>query len=222
MSRVYEALKKAEQERATVLAPEPAFPFAAEATQIVDRTVRQSREPTQRVPPDVLIPKHPAAAVTLESACVGHQRRRKLLVKGLTGSIVVVAMVASVILLGPRRARITEFVGDLKRSAARGAWIPRPVQPAEVATSKLIAVPQQPQPHFAVQIGAFPDRARAEALASHFSRLYQQTILVGSIEVRGKTLYRVRLLVRTKASAEALANSMLREQRLKAWIVALP
>lgn len=222
MSRVYDALKKAEQERATGLAPEPAFSLAAEATQIVDRTVAQSREPTQGVPPDGLIPKHPATAVTLESVWVGHQRRRNLLVRGLTGSIVVVAMVVSVILLGPRRARITEFVGDPKRPATRGAWIPDRERSAGVATSKLIAVPQQPQPRFAVQIGAFPDRARAEALASHFSNSYQQTILVAPIEVRSKTLYRVRFLVGTKAGAEALANSMLREQRLKAWIVALP
>ena len=222
MSQVYEALKKAEQERATGLAPEPASPLAAEATQIVDGTVTQSLEPPQGVPPDVLIPKHLADAVTLESACAGHQRRRNLLVRGLTGSIVVVAMVASVILLGPRRARIAEFVGNLKRPAARGTWIPHPERSAEVATSKLIALPQQPQPHFAVQIGAFPDLARAEALASHVSNLYQQTILVAPIEVRGKTMYRVRFLVGTKAGAEALANSMLREQRLKAWIVELP
>jgi cell division septation protein DedD len=87
---------------------------------------------------------------------------------------------------------------------------------------KLIAVPPQPEPHFAVQIGAFADRARAEALASQLSNLYQQEILVAPVEVRGKTLYRVRFLVGTKAGAEALANSMLREQRLKAWVVVLP
>lgn len=170
MSRVYEALKKAEQERATV----------------------------------------------------GHQRRRNLLARGLTGSVVVVAIVASVILLSRHRARIAEFVGDLKRPAARGVRTSHPERSADVATSKLIAVPQQPQPHFAVQVGAFPDRTCAEALASHLSNLYQQEILIAPIEVRGKTFYRVRFLVGTKADAEALANSMLRGQRLKAWIVALP
>lgn len=172
MSRIYEALQKAEQERATV----------------------------------------------------GHQRRRTLLVKSLTGSVVVVALVASVILLGPLRARIAAFVGDLRGQASRGVQTSDPERSVEVATSKQIAVPQQPQPqpHFAVQVGAFPDRARAEVMASHLSTLYQQEIMIAPIEVRGKTLYRVRFLVGTKADAEVLANSMLREQRLKTWIVALP
>jgi cell division septation protein DedD len=53
--------------------------------------------------------------------------------------------------------------------------------------SKLIAVPPQSQPHFAVQIGAFPDLARAEALASQLSNLYQQEFLIAPVEVRGKT-----------------------------------
>ncbi len=84
-----------------------------------------------------------------------------------------------------------------------------------------VAVPQQPRPHFAVQVGAFQDHARAEFLGSQLSNLYGQEILVAPAEVRGKTFYRVRFLVETKAEAEALADNLLRDQKLKSEIVPL-
>ncbi len=70
-----------------------------------------------------------------ESVPVDQQRRRSLLVRGIAGGVVIIALVASVILLRPHRARIAEFVGDLKKLAADEASTSDTKQPPEVATS---------------------------------------------------------------------------------------
>lgn len=63
------------------------------------------------------------------------QGRRRLLVKGIAGGIVVVAMIASVILLRPHRARIAGLLEDFKNLAASAALTSDDEQPPEVATS---------------------------------------------------------------------------------------
>lgn len=102
---------------------------------------------------------------------------------------------------------------------------PPPSAPATAAkepASQPVA-PQPPTPfHFAVQGGAFAKRANAEALSLRLSGKYKRTTLVTPMEVRGKTLYRVRILVETKADAEALVASLARDDKLSAWIVPLP
>ena len=94
--------------------------------------------------------------------------------------------------------------------------IPRPVEAPTPAQSVLGG------PRFAVQVGAFGQRAHAEALASRLSEQYGLQTLVAPVEARAKTLYRVRLLVQNKNQAKSLANNFLRTVKLKVWIVALP
>ena len=85
------------------------------------------------------------------------------------------------------------------------------------------AAPQPPTPfHFAVQGGAFAKRANAEALSLQLSGKYKRTTLVTPVEVHGRTLYRVRILVETKADAETLAASLARDDKLSGWIIPLP
>jgi cell division protein FtsN len=98
----------------------------------------------------------------------------------------------------------------------------RPSAPVTVAnkpepTHPLIGTPARPQ--FAVQVSAFEKRAHADALALQLSTRYQKPVLTTPTNVGGRTLYRVRILVDTKAEADALAVTLSREQNLKTWIV---
>jgi cell division septation protein DedD len=109
---------------------------------------------------------------------------------------------------------------------------PQPPATAEPpVSSQPPAAPQPPVPagegkslvpRFAVQVSAFENRARAEALSAELTRRYQQPFLVAPVKVHNTTLYRVRILVETENDAEALALTLLRNQKIKVWIVALP
>jgi len=92
--------------------------------------------------------------------------------------------------------------------------------PAPAAAPALAQVPST-GPRFAVQVAAFARRANAEALASRLSEQYGVQTLVAPVEAPGGTLYRVRLLVENKDQAESLANTILRTEKEKVWIVAL-
>ena len=96
-------------------------------------------------------------------------------------------------------------------------------QPAAAPAGALASV-QVPSPglHFAVQVAAFDRRADAEALAARVSEQYGLQTLVAPVEAEGGTLYRVRLLVASKDEADSVADSFLRNEKLKVWIVALP
>lgn len=76
-------------------------------------------------------------------------------------------------------------------------------------------------PHFAVQVAAFAQRADAEALAARLSDLYGLQTLVAPVETDGGTQFRVRLLTETKEQAQNLADTFLRTQKLKVWIIPL-
>ncbi len=78
------------------------------------------------------------------------------------------------------------------------------------------------RPHFAVQVGAFVKRARADELAFQLSTRYQKLVLTTPTQVGNRTIYRVRILVDTEAEAEALALTLFRDQKLNSWVVALP
>jgi cell division protein FtsN len=105
---------------------------------------------------------------------------------------------------------------EKEEPAQQPAAAPAPVEAPAPAHSVLGG------PRFAVQVGAFNQRAHAEALASRLSEQYGLQTLVAPVEARGKTLYRVRLLVQNKNQAKSLANNFLRTVKLKVWIVALP
>jgi len=82
------------------------------------------------------------------------------------------------------------------------------------------SVPGPPsRPVFAVQVGAFKDRARAVALAAKLSGRYQQTILVAPATVENQTFYRVRFLAETKPDAKTLAATLRQNDNLLTWIV---
>jgi len=70
-----------------------------------------------------------------------------------------------------------------------------------------------------VQVGAFKDRASADALAAKLSGRYQQTILVAPATVKNQTLYRVRFLAETKPDAKTLAATLRQNDNLLPWIV---
>ena len=98
-----------------------------------------------------------------------------------------------------------------------------PQQPPAARAAALTSL-QVPPPslHFAVQVAAFDRRADAEALAARVSEQYGLQTLVAPVEAEGGTLYRVRLLVASKDEADSVADSFLRNEKLKGWIVALP
>jgi hypothetical protein len=98
-----------------------------------------------------------------------------------------------------------------QQPAAAPAPVEAPAPPQSVAEG----------PRFAVQVAAFDRRAGAEALAYRLSKQYGLETLVAPVEVRGETKYRVRLLVKNKDQAKSLADTFLRTEKLKVWIVAL-
>ena len=103
---------------------------------------------------------------------------------------------------------------------ARAIW--NSDQPASIATSSQPGTGKAvPRHRFAVQLGAFEKRGVAEALGQELSSHYQRTMLVTPVTVRGRTVYRVRILVQTKAEAEALAARIRREEKMKIWVVSL-
>jgi cell division septation protein DedD len=94
---------------------------------------------------------------------------------------------------------------------------------ASVPAGELTPVPVPSQgPRFAVQVAAFDRRPSAEALASRLSDQFGLQTLVAPVEAHGQTLYRVRILVGNRDQAENVADTFLRTQKLKVWIVALP
>lgn len=75
---------------------------------------------------------------------------------------------------------------------------------------------------FAVQVAAYEDRQEAVALAKQLTSEYGYTALIDPLQVRGKTIYRVRVRVGSESEAEALAERLRREQNLDTWIVSVP
>jgi cell division septation protein DedD len=98
------------------------------------------------------------------------------------------------------------------------------------APSKSPSAPDQPKtlpsvvnetPRFAVQVGAFEHRARADALSVRLADRYKKPVLTVPTLSDNRTLYRVRILVGTRAEADALALILSRNEKLETWIVPL-
>src|SRR5713226_1296050 len=96
--------------------------------------------------------------------------------------------------------------------------VPAPSAPAASVPARSVPAPPS-RPVFEVQVGAFKDRASADALAAKLSGRYQQTILVAPATVKNQTLYRVRFLAETKPDAETLAATLRQNENLLPWIV---
>lgn len=84
-----------------------------------------------------------------------------------------------------------------------------------------VSIQPQSQPRFAVQVGAYKNRERAEAVAQLLSSHYGQVLLAPQ-EVAGKVLYRVRIPVETEAKAKTLAATLRQESQMESWVVSLP
>ena len=105
------------------------------------------------------------------------------------------------------------------KPAAHTESSPIPARPAE----KLPAETASPlRPRFAVQAAAFDQREPAEKLAARLSDEFGYQTMVAPVELNGKTLFRVRMLVRTKQEAEGLADALASKAKVKAWIDPLP
>jgi cell division septation protein DedD len=75
---------------------------------------------------------------------------------------------------------------------------------------------------FAVQVGAYEERSKSEALARTVSTFYQGPVVVAPAQVRGKTYYRVQLPVGTREEAKQLAARLAEQQKIEAWVRPLP
>jgi len=111
-------------------------------------------------------------------------------------------------------------------TAGQGSQLPLQLPPSTAVAAKsgpaLPATTAPYRPAFAVQVGAYADRAFAEALASRLAARYQTPPILSPVEVGGKTVYRVRIPVSTKAEAEALADRLRGEEKSQVWIVPFP
>jgi len=105
------------------------------------------------------------------------------------------------------------------KPAAHAEPSPIPAQPAEKPPAET-AAPLRPR--FAVQAAAFDEREPAERLAARLSDEFGCQTMVAPVELNGKTLFRVRMLVRTKQEAQNLADALTRKTNVKAWIDPLP
>lgn len=99
------------------------------------------------------------------------------------------------------------------------------------APSKSATTPEQPKtlptlvnetPRFAVQVGAFEHRATADALSLRLADRYKKPVLTAPTLSDNRTLYRVRILVRTRTEADALALVISHNEKLDTWVVSLP
>ena len=109
----------------------------------------------------------------------------------------------------------------VSRAARAANAQPMPQAAASKDASDLPVSTTSSRPRVAVQVGAFESQGRAEALARELTARYRYATLVSPLAVGGKVLYRVRISVATRSEANALSARLLRERRLKAWIVSL-
>ena len=107
------------------------------------------------------------------------------------------------------------------KSSTQSASSPRPAPPT-VAKEVLPESVGSLRPHFALQVAAFNERSDAERLAARLSDEYACQTLVAPVELDGKTLFRVRMLVQTRDEAQSLADALSSKAKVKPWIDPLP
>ena len=105
-------------------------------------------------------------------------------------------------------------------AAKAAAAKPATTKPA--APTAVTAKPAAPKARFAVQAGAFEDRASADGLAARLTTRYGRKAEVAAVRVGGRTLYRVRIPVASEGDGKTLADRIRREQQLEALVVPLP
>ncbi len=98
-------------------------------------------------------------------------------------------------------------------------WFQKGEPPNAQRSSAANATPEGYAFRFAVQVGAHATEAEALRQAGEVSALIGDQLNVMPAVVDGRTYYRVRLLVRTRAEAEELAERLLREHAIKSWTV---
>jgi SPOR domain len=72
-----------------------------------------------------------------------------------------------------------------------------------------------------VDAGSYTIRANAERLVSEIPQKHQPHTSITPVTVHGKLFYRVRILVATKAEADALSAQLLQKEKVHAVILAL-
>ncbi len=88
-------------------------------------------------------------------------------------------------------------------------------------TSKPLVQAASFQARYAVDAGSYQVRSNAEGLVSHLPRKYQPQATLTPVRVRGTLFYRVRVVVATKADADALSAHLLQTEKVHAVILPL-
>ena len=91
--------------------------------------------------------------------------------------------------------------------------------PATTSKPPVRAAPEQAR--YAVDAGSYTIRSNAERLVSEIPGKHQAHTSITPVKVRGKLFYRVRILVTTKAEADALSVQLLQKEKVHAVILAL-
>jgi len=96
---------------------------------------------------------------------------------------------------------------------------PPAAKPAPASKPPVQAAPVQAR--YAVDAGSYTIRSNAERLVSEMPRNHQPHTTITPVTVRGKLFYRVRVVVATKAEADALSAQLLQKEKVHAVILAL-
>ncbi len=75
---------------------------------------------------------------------------------------------------------------------------------------------------YAVQTGAYENRAEAEAMMESLAREFSNAIQMSQTIDGGRTRWRVRILATTGKEARAIAARLLSRRGTKAWVDAIP
>lgn len=108
-----------------------------------------------------------------------------------------------------------------RNQTAAGMPAERPPGEAQAAEAAPAVTETRLHPRFAVQVGAYEERAQAERVAQFFSSSHAY-VLVTQSQVGRKVFHQVRIPVETKAEAKALAARLQRESKIETWVVSLP
>jgi hypothetical protein len=102
-----------------------------------------------------------------------------------------------------------------------------PVSPADVSApgSEAEAAPPKPETdsvEYAVDAGLFRDPANAAGVVKHLPAQFKPLAQITPLKMRSGMLYRVRIIVDDKGKADALAQALLTQQKLRALVTPLP
>lgn len=95
--------------------------------------------------------------------------------------------------------------------------------PRPPATKKAPGKESSPPPRcYAVQVGAYENRAEAEAMQDNLTRSFPNGTQLSQVVTGDKTRWRLRLVAASRAEAVKIAARLLRERQIKAWIEPIP